>query len=120
MIRLLLPILALCAIAPGAAATEGALRTLATGVYACELPGDATGPVGRRVAEEDFTVVNASNYRARGKRGSYLMTGNRVVMTSGPLRGQRYLRMSDRVLRAVGADGAVQPLRCIRSRNPDF
>lgn len=100
-------------------APTGRIGTLTTGTYACELPGDAAGAVGRRMPDDDFVVINASTYRARDANGTYLVTGRQVIMTSGPLRGQRYRRVSDRRLQAVSRDGVDLPLRCIRAPRAD-
>lgn len=100
--------------APAGAVPGGQIGTLKMGVYACETPGDAAGPAYHRVTEQDFTVTNASGYRVGTKTGTYLRTGDDVVMTSGPLRGNRYKHVSDRLLQAVGPDGQQSPLRCIR------
>lgn len=86
------------------------------GDYACELPGDATGAAGLRQPAEDFAVVNASSYRAAGAMGSYLLSGDRLTMTSGPHRGKRFHRMSDGFLRRMGADGEDSSLRCVRRK----
>lgn len=83
------------------------------GRYVCELSGDAAGPASIQIESEHFTVVAASSYRAQGKRGSYLLTGDEVVMTSGPFDGKRYRRISDKFLRAVDAQGNEGQLRCI-------
>ena len=101
---------------PLAAATGGDIDTMAIGQYLCERPGDATGPVGRHVAEEDFTIVNASSYRAQGRMGSYLLTGDTLTMTSGPQVGKRYHRLTGSFLRRIGEDGKDTDLRCIRRR----
>jgi len=90
------------------------LGTLRVGEYRCELPGDATGPSRFPVAEEHFTVTNASSYRTAQGGGSYLLTGNRLVMTSGPKRGQKYTRFSDNFLRKLDAEGKETDLRCVR------
>lgn len=94
----------------------GDIATLPIGDYICELPGDAAGPAGRHVPEEDFAVVTASSYRARGSLGSYLLTGERLVMTSGVHRGKRYHRLSDGFLRKLGPDGKDSQLRCVRRK----
>jgi hypothetical protein len=96
------------------AAPGGEIGTLQQGSYVCELPGDATGPAGRKVEAAGFTVVNASSYTTLQGRGTYLLTGNQVVMTSGPKRGERYLRLSPGFLRLADADGAASELRCVR------
>ena len=64
--------------------------------------------------EFDFTVVRGSNYRADGKRGSYLMTGDVVAMTGGKLKGLKLHRISDGFLRRVEADGTDGEMRCVR------
>ena len=61
-----------------------------------------------------FLVVNASSYEADGKRGTYLLVGESVTMTSGPKRGNRYHRQSSGFLRKLGPDGQPGDLRCLR------
>ena len=110
----ILPLLAVLAAGPALAAPGGPITTLQLGTFVCELPGDATGPVGVRVPAHDFSITNASSYAANGGRGSYLLTGDTVVMTSGPRKGQRFHRISASFLRIMGPDGSDSPLRCIR------
>ena len=106
------------AAAPVAAAPGGDIATLPVGDYVCELPGDAAGLAGRHVPGEDFAVVTASSYRALGSLGSYLLTGDSLVMTSGVHKGKRYHRLSSGFLRRIGPDGADSDLRCVlRRRN---
>ncbi len=107
---------ALVCAGPLAAAPGGDLETLPIGNYLCELPGDATGPAGLRVPEEDFTVVTASSYRAGGAMGSYLLAGENLTMTGGPHRGKRYKRQSTGFVRKLDADGQPGDLRCVRSK----
>ena len=109
-----LTLMALLAASPSLGAPGGPIDTLQLGDYVCEMPGDATGPAGYRVEEEDFTVTNASSYVARGGRGSYLLTGDQVTITSGPKKGQRFHRVSASFLRLVQADGSDSNLRCVR------
>lgn len=97
------------------AAPGGPLDTLQLGDYACELPGDAVGPAGIRQPAADFSIVTASSYSAGGKRGTYLLTGTTVQMTSGPMKGTRFAKLSDNFLRRLGADGAPSTLRCVRN-----
>lgn len=101
---------------PLAAVPGGVIGILPTGVYRCELPGDALGPVGHRVPEADFTVLTASTYRAGDSAGSYLLTGDRLVFTSGPFRGRHLHRISPFFLRPIGPDGQDGPMRCVRRR----
>lgn len=99
--------------APALAAPGGALGTMQLGTYQCELPGDATGPVGIRAPEHDFTIDNGSNYVTASGRGTYLLTGDLLQMTSGPQKGERYRRQSGGFLRRLAADGSEGDLRCI-------
>lgn len=107
--------------APALAVPGGEIDTLEIGRYVCELPGDALGPRGVLQPSEDFSITFGSSYRAKGLRGTYLLTGDTVVMTSGPRRGERYNRISDGFLRRQNADGSDGALRCvIANRNNTF
>lgn len=110
----ILPLLAILAAGPALAAPGGPIATLQLGTYVCELPGDATGPAGVRLPAQDFAITNASSYTTSSGRGSYLLTGDMVVMTSGPRKGQKFRRLSASFLRLIGPDGSDSPLRCIR------
>ncbi len=101
---------------PAAAVPGGEIGTLEQGRYTREMPGDATGAAGLHVPHADFTVISASSYRADGTLGSYLLTGDRVVMTNGPHRGQRFHRQSRGFLRQIDVAGAEGPLRCVLGR----
>lgn len=98
---------------PAAAVPGGQLGTLALGMYRCETGGDALGPVGVRVEEADFEIINGSSYRVGDTSGSYLLTGDRAVMTSGPRRGERYHRLSRGFLRKTMPDGSDGDMRCV-------
>lgn len=96
----------------------GDLGVLPKGPYVCELPGDAGDPGiagGRHQPESDFEVIGDSAYRSGGKRGIYLLTGDRLVMTTGPLEGRRFRRIGPSFVRQLAADGSDGELRCIRS-----
>ncbi len=114
-------IIALSTAASAAFATPGgAIGTLQQGEYRCELPGDATGPAGIRQPEQDFTVHNSSRYSTSEGRGTYLLTGDLVTITSGPKNGQRFKRLSANFLREVNPAGQQTDLRCVRRvRNND-
>lgn len=117
MFRTMKPLLAsILALSAGLAlaAPGGQISALPMGDFICELPGDATGPAGVHQAEEDFTVVNATTYTNFEGRGSYLLTGTRIVMTSGPKQGEKYHRISANFLRKLAPDGSDSTLRCIR------
>ncbi len=96
------------------AASGGQIDVLRTGSYVCELPGDAAGLAGVHQPAEDFAVVNASNYAVGGARGSYLLTGEQMTITSGPKRGARYRRVSGGTLRALDGAGRDTALHCVR------
>ena len=91
----------------------GLIGTLPQGKYTCELPGNAGGPVRVPAADFDFTVILGSSYRANGERGSYLLTGDLVQMTSGKLAGLKLHRVSDGFLRRVDASGRDGAMRCV-------
>jgi hypothetical protein len=116
---LALPLVLLAA--PAAAVPGGDIDTLEIGRYVCELPGDALGPRGVLQPHEDFQIVVGSSYMAEGLRGTYLLTGDDVVFTSGPRKGARYHRISNGFLRKLNAQGADGDLRCvIGNRNNTF
>lgn len=99
--------------APAAAVPGGEIDTLQIGRYTCELPGDALGPRGNVQPDEGFAIVFGSSYRAKGVRGTYLLTGDNIVMTSGPRMGERYHRLTQGFLRKQNADGSDGDLRCV-------
>ncbi len=104
------------AVAPSALAVPGGeIGTLPTGRYICELPGDAAGPYRVRTPDEDFAVVSASGYIVNGVRGTYLLTGDTVVMTSGAFKGRQFRQVSDGFLRHLGPAAAEKPMRCVLS-----
>lgn len=107
-------VLAALIAAPALAAPGGKIDVLKPGSYVCELPGDALGLRGRHMPDEDFLIVNASNYDVGGLRGSYLLIGGRVTMTSGPRRGVSYRRISGGTLRLLQQDGSETTLNCVR------
>lgn len=102
----------------------GPIDALAPGAYACEMPGDATNAAGYRVDEENFSIANSNSYFTPDGRGTYLLTGDLLVLTSGPKRGQKYHRQSDNFLRKLDSTGKETDLRCVRkvlnnSNGPD-
>ena len=99
---------------PAWAAPGGPIDTIHRGEYYCELPGDATGPAGHPVADEGFEILSGSSYTTARGGGAYLLTGDLLVMTSGPKRGQRFNRLSSNFLRKLAADGTEGALRCVR------
>ena len=109
-----IPLLALLAVTPALAVPGGEIGRLKPAAYQCEMPGDATGPAGLRVPAADFSVINANTYETPAGRGTYLLTGDLLQLTSGPLYGARYHRLTNNYLRQIGADGNDTPLRCVR------
>jgi hypothetical protein len=98
----------------------GKIGTLQIGKYTCELPGDAGGQIRVEAKEFDFIVVRGSSYRSQGVRGSYLLTGDVVTMTGGPLKGLKLHRLSSGFLRRVTADGSDGDLRCVLGTAGNF
>lgn len=105
------------ALAPASAAPGGPLGTLPLGNYRCELPGDAEGAAGVRQPGDDFSIIFGSGYRTAAGRGIYLMTGERVEFTSGPLRGIAFARSGRSFLRRLSPAGGEAGLRCVRAPN---
>jgi hypothetical protein len=91
----------------------GEIGTLPTGRYQCEKPGDATGLIAVRVPDADFRVLASSSYAVNNVRGSYLLTGDDLVMTGGPFEGRRFVRTSVGYLRQLGPDGQPGEVRCV-------
>ena len=112
-LSLLLP-LALLAV-PAGATDGGKLGTLPLGRYLCELPGDAAGPASVPVDGAWFDVLNASSYDTEGGSGTYLLTGEEVVFTRGPMKGARFERVSDRRLDRSDLKGKLAKMRCVRT-----
>lgn len=94
----------------------GKIGVLVIGPYACETPGDATGKAGVAIPDMAFSVVNGSSYKAQGQRGSYLLTGDTIVFTSGKMAGTRMKRVSRNRLQVVDAQGVPGPVRCVLSK----
>lgn len=94
----------------------GDIDTLPTGQYRCEKPGDISGTAAVRVETDDFRIHGSSTYSAGGKRGGYLLTGDRMVMTGGPFEGRAFLRTSVGYLRMLGPDGQPGEVRCVLRR----
>jgi hypothetical protein len=114
MLKYALPAALFGASAAVLAVPGGPIDVLAPAAYACEMPGDATNAVGYRMDEENFSIVNSNTYYTDMGRGTYLLTGDDLVLTSGPKRGEKYHRISDNFLRKLGPDGKDSVLRCVR------
>ncbi len=101
---------------PALAVPGGDLATLPPGLYRCEKPGDILSLVAVRMEQDDFVLRPSSSYVVGGKRGSYLLTGDRMVMTGGPFEGRAFVRTSVGFLRMLGPDGKPGELRCVLRR----
>mgnify|MGYP000019294867 CR=1 FL=1 len=77
------------------------------------MPGDATGPVGLRVPEADFRVLNASSYTTANGAGTYLLRGDDIIMIS---RSGQASRFKESQARPMGRDtGGVRGMKVIRA-----
>ena len=103
-----------CAAPPALAAPGGAITTMPTGRFDCERPGSAMGAAVRREGDAGFRLLIGSSYEADGINGVYLLTGDLLVMTSGPHKGRRFRRESGNALRELNPDGSETNLRCVR------
>jgi hypothetical protein len=97
---------------PAEAYPGGEIGTLEAGTYICELPGDAA-TMARHVPDSDFDVVSGSSYRAKDTIGTYLLTGDHLVMTGGPFQGQQFQRISRGFLRILAPGGEEAEMRCV-------
>ena len=102
-------------LAASPALADGRLGTLEPGSFTCELPGDAKGPVGRVQPQESFSILSASRYDTPQGGGTYLLSGKRLDMTSGPRKGDAYRVESGSLLRKLDGNGQPTRLRCVRS-----
>ena len=109
----LFSIAALGAASPALA--EGRIGTLAPGAFICELPGDAAGPAGLEQPEENFAILSGSRYRTAKGSGTYLLSRDKLQMTSGPKKGNSYLVESSALLKKFDRNGSATRLRCVRS-----
>lgn len=101
--------------APVGAVPGGPLHTMFTGKWRCELPGDATTPPTPQPAL-DFQIVPDSSYRmADGGEGTYLLLGDKVTMTSGPLSGTHFVADTNAMVHRIDSDGKPGKLRCVRA-----
>lgn len=96
------------------AAPSGQLDTLPRGKWQCATPGLAGNQPVRLREDLDFKIVNPSSYISGGQRGTYLHTGDRVVFTSGKLRGARFKRVSGTMIRQLSGDNTLGEVRCAR------
>ncbi len=103
------------ALVPVHAAPGGRLGVLPQGTYCCGLPGDAASAVVMRDPSAEFRVINGSGYETDEGEGVYLLTGQTVTFTRGPLKGVRYERTGPNRLRALAAAETSARLICLRT-----
>jgi hypothetical protein len=96
-------------------APGGPLGTLPIGEYVCSLPGDAGGKAWEVVPEKGFTIGNASTYHTETGSGTYLLAGDQVRFTRGPMKGMRFERTGHATLRWLDENGERGRVRCIRN-----
>ena len=96
------------------AAEGNLLKTMPHGVYECAFPGDAGSPVWEPITEAGFVISHTSAYRTETGRGTYLLKGKDLVITSGPKRGERYRRTGDAELKLLDDVGNLTGLICVK------
>ncbi len=94
---------------------QGRLGLLPQGEYVCALPGTATGAAWNELPNRSFAITGASSYRAGNGSGTYLLEGQRVTFTRGPMKGKQMMRVSSGMLQEIDRDGNLGRLRCHRS-----
>lgn len=97
-----------------AAAASGKLNLLPLGHYACAYPGRADGAARISTPEYNFTVRNGSTYRTDAGTGTYLMAGDAITFTSGPMKHARFDRTGRNTIRLLDEGGKYTRVRCIR------
>ena len=99
---------------PVAAFAEGKLGTLDHGRYTCGTPGVATGPVVNVIPDLSFTILGGSSYASEKGGGTYLLTGDLLTFTRGPLKDLKFERDKTGLWREIDKSGAKGDVRCSR------
>ncbi|UIP05939.1 elongation factor P [Erythrobacter sp. SDW2] len=100
---------------PAFAQNGAPLGTLPVGRYQCSLPGDAGGAAWLPIEGKKFSIKNASRYLHEDGEGTYLLAGDDLVFTRGPMKDERYRRTGASMLRMKNADGTLSRIRCVRT-----
>jgi len=101
---------------PALAASGGKLGTLPIGEYRCALPGDAAGHAWVALEDRNFNIGNSSTYHTAKGSGVYLLTGQRMTFTRGPMKGMKFDRTSSGTLRWIDENGDQSRIRCVHAR----
>ena len=113
-LQILTPAILAFAHATTLAADGNLLKTMPHGAYECAIPGDAGSPVWEPVEGAGFIISHTSGYRTENGRGTYLLKGKDLIVTSGPKKGERYRRTGDGELKRVAEDGRVTRFVCVK------
>ena len=97
------------------AAPGGRMSVMPLGIYSCGVPGDALGSVRQVDESQGFHVIVGSSYAVGEETGNYLLTGDRLQMSNGPMKGRTFSRESASRLREI-VDGQESETFCIRIR----
>ncbi|WP_347304013.1 hypothetical protein V5740_05210 [Croceibacterium sp. TMG7-5b_MA50] len=91
----------------------GDIGVVQQGLYVCELP-DPRAP-SRGVVQDGagFRILDASRYISDEGTGTYLRRGDRMILSSGPRRGESYHIVTPGFFRKLEG-GSPGRLRCIR------
>ena len=90
------------------------IGTLPQGRYECGLPGDAAGQAWVVDPAYNFSISSASRYISAQGRGTYLLVGEDVIFTRGPMKDMRLRRQASGLLQQIDSDGTPGRLRCNR------
>lgn len=100
---------------PLAALGASDLDVLPQGRYACWTAGTATGPALTGNPERSFTIVRGSSYETATGGGTYLLAGDILTFTRGPLKDMRLRGSREGYWQNVDREGGLQPLKCSRT-----
>lgn len=95
-------------------AAAAPIGVLPQGQYQCALPGDADARAYVPVPDLSFRIGSASRYSHISGKGVYLLEGDTLVFTRGPLKDMRLRRMPGGLLQQLTSDGRLGRVRCNR------
>lgn len=90
------------------------IGTLPQGRYECGMPGDATGQAWVVDPRYNFSIASASRYETAQGMGTYLLIGQDVIFTRGPMKDMRLRRQPSGLLQQTDENGTPGRLRCNR------